>query len=307
MKHFFSYNYPKSKYAFIWVIFYVYVFVQVISQVILKNPDSDNLPLLLGGLFLSIGLMLLLSFFYCKYAVNYFAWKETPFEFTGRFGAYIGRVVLGLLLSIITLGIYFPWYARSITSYVLGNSKYKGESFEFLGKGSKLFVFVLLAGALPMLVLSIAYGAVLTANPAALQAQSWIFLGLVYLCIIPLLYLQYKWYINFRYKDYQIVNKSDFWQGCGMILGQVLLMIITVGIYSPVAVMRIFKMYAETTTMENATRKFRFGYDLDTSKVFLFFWGQSLLTIITLGIYSPWAFAKVCRYIASKTYVEEVQ
>ena len=45
-----------------------------------------------------------------------------------------------------------------------------------------------------------------------------------------------------------------------------------------------------------------FGFELEPIPDFLFIWGQTLLAIITLGIYYPWAMAKIGKRVLAKTY-----
>ena len=123
---------------------------------------------------------------------------------------------------------------------------------------------------------------------------------------IPFMYLRYKWMVNIKYKDYHIQWDTDFWNSCKTILLQVFLSVITIGIYYPFAIVKLFKYFAERTVAVSDTRTKKFGYDIEPREDFLFIWGQWLLTIITLGIYYPWAFCKVADRIMSKTYSEEV-
>ena len=86
---------------------------------------------------------------------------------------------------------------------------------------------------------------------------------------------------------------------------EILLTIITLGIYFPIAMIRLYKYFADKTIANGTDRKLKFGYDIDPLNDFLFIWGQTLLTIITLGIYYPWAFCKIGKRILSKTYLTE--
>jgi hypothetical protein len=124
---------------------------------------------------------------------------------------------------------------------------------------------------------------------------------------IPFMYLRYKWLVNVKYKDYRIQWNTDFWSSCKTIFVQVGLAVITIGIYYPLAMVKLYHYFAQKTiaVSENQTKKF--GYDIEPQADFLFIWGQSLLTIFTLGIYYPWAYCKVIGRIMSKTYTEDVQ
>ena len=123
--------------------------------------------------------------------------------------------------------------------------------------------------------------------------------------MIPYMYLIYKWMVNIDYKKYNISWETSFWPSCGKIAFEILLSIITLGIYGPLAMLRIYKYFADRTVAVADDSKFKFGYDIDHLNDFLYIWGQILLTIITIGIYYAWAFSKIGNRILSKTYLEK--
>jgi len=45
------------------------------------------------------------------------------------------------------------------------------------------------------------------------------------------------------------------------------------------------------------------GYDGDQLADFLFIWGQILMTVITFGIYYPWAFSRITHRVLTQTFV----
>ena len=92
----------------------------------------------------------------------------------------------------------------------------------------------------------------------------------------------------------------------GKIAIEALLSVVTLGIYLPLATVKLYKYFVERTVARSDESNKQFGYDIEPKDDFLFIWGQTLLTIITLGIYYPWAFCKVLDRVVGKTYVEEV-
>ena len=121
------------------------------------------------------------------------------------------------------------------------------------------------------------------------------------------MYFVYKWMVDVTFKSYQITWETNVWQSLGKIFVEIMLSIITLGIYAPLASLKLYKYFAEKTVAisDNSTKTF--GYDIEPLDDFLFIWGQTLLAIVTLGIYYPWAFCKVRSRILSKTFVEEVE
>ena len=112
--------------------------------------------------------------------------------------------------------------------------------------------------------------------------------------------------VNVKFRNYTISWETTFWNSIGKILLEIFLSIITVGIYYPYARLRLYKYFMDRTVAESETGKKGFGYEIEARKDFLFLWGQLLLTIITMGIYYPWACCKVTSRILSKTYTEQI-
>ena len=132
--------------------------------------------------------------------------------------------------------------------------------------------------------------------------------AILFLISVPYTYLVYKWIINIFFKTYNIRLHTDFFPSVGKIAFEYLLSIITLGIYFPMAFLKIYEYFiksVETNAYEN--KMYRFGYDIEPKKDFFLLWGQILLTIFTIGFYFPWAIIKIGKRILSKTYVEQIE
>ena len=129
----------------------------------------------------------------------------------------------------------------------------------------------------------------------------------IFLMIIPYIYYASKWKINFNYKSYNIQWETTFWNSTAKIALEILFSMITLGIYTPLAVLKLYKYFAEHTIAKSETHSKRFGCDIESGNDFLFLWGQLLLGIITLGIYYPWAFCKISERILGKTFSEDIE
>jgi uncharacterized membrane protein YjgN (DUF898 family) len=55
---------------------------------------------------------------------------------------------------------------------------------------------------------------------------------------------------------------------------------------------------------EGGAERLAGGFDGPVGRGFLLLWGQTLLVLITLGIYSPWAMARVGRWFAEHTSLD---
>ena len=263
-------------------------------------------PLYFLPLFILLMLItLVLTFYIVKLAIENVEFKDKSIVFNGTFGRYIEIVLFGLLLSIMTLGIYLAWFIRDLHRFYINNSSFNDQSLLFNGKGGKLFVIFLLTIFLPIILFTIIMAKYTLNNPGQTQSTMLIQQLVMLIIMIPYMYLLYKWRINITYKDFSISWETDFWPSCGKIVVEIILSVITIGIYMPLAMLRLYKYFAEKTFVKNIDRKLQFGYDIDQLSDFLFIWGQVLLTLITLGIYYPWAFSKIGGRILGKTYLIE--
>ena len=65
-----------------------------------------------------------------------------------------------------------------------------------------------------------------------------------------------------------------------------------------------YRYFMHKTVAQSPEQVKHFGYELESSKDFFFIWGQSLLILVTLGIYFPWAVSKIGSRVLEKTYLE---
>ncbi len=327
MKNYFKFNLTGKKLLPLWLLFMLlflvpYVFIQFKLQSFQHNPSPEpgqvfqrmsSLFLIYGVMFVLVIIEYIFIFYLAKITINNMEFKDKSLEFTGQFGEFIGIFLLGLLLTIITLGIYSPWFITDVYKFFTKNTNYNESAFEFKGKASNLFVIITLTLILPMIIIMIVTIAMTVKELAQSQTPNMaattmpiIMMGVIFVMMIPYMYFVYKWMINLVYKNYQIQWETSFWPSVGVITGQIILSVITAGIYLPLASLKLYQYFAEKTFAKSELSTKTFGYEIEPLQDFLFIWGQSLLSIFTLGIYYPWAFCKITDRITSKTFVIEI-
>jgi len=57
------------------------------------------------------------------------------FEFTGSGSEYFKIWIVNILLTIVTLGIYYPWARVRSNRYLYGNSSMEGKNFDYHATG----------------------------------------------------------------------------------------------------------------------------------------------------------------------------
>ena len=60
--------------------------------------------------------------------------------FDGRGGELFVVYIVNIFLTLVTLGIYRFWGKTRIRQYVWSHLRYKGDAFEYTGKGLELFL-----------------------------------------------------------------------------------------------------------------------------------------------------------------------
>ena len=77
--------------------------------------------------------------------------EKQDFEYDGRTGQVYKIWILNILMTIITLGIYYFWGKTRMRKYLLGSFSLAGDHFEYHGTGGELFKGFL--KALPIMIL----------------------------------------------------------------------------------------------------------------------------------------------------------
>ena len=221
-------------------------------------------------------------------------------------GKYIGIIISGLVLSIVTVGIYIPWFMRNMHRFFANGVSYNSHKFAFKGKGGALFLIMTLTIFIPFLIVGILLFSVFESK-IDFQSQNFLLLYqlIVMFSLVPNIYLMLKWMVDFRYKDYLIRWDTEFFPATGKITIELIFAVITFGIYFPMAYIRLYRYFTEHTKSNVVSGiQISLGYEGDQFSDFLYTWGQILLTVITLGFYYPWAFSKIAQRVFTGTFLE---
>lgn len=312
MKDYFAFNLKPQRLLPVWILFLLFFLVPYVYMFVFTKDFID--PHRISTLFKFYGIMILLFvisyaliFYIVKLTIEGVEFKGESFVFNGTFDQYIWKLLLGMFLTIITLGIYSPWFITRIQKYFVDNTSHNSNNLEFAGTAGKLFKILFFTTFLPLFISIIVLVCMQLKSGHSYSEPFSFFTNLVIMFVlIPYMYYSYKWMVNVTFKDFSIRWETSFWHSCGKILLELFLTVITVGIYYPIAGLRLYKYFIERTYATSESSRKGFGYELEARKDFLFIWGQVLLSIITLGIYYPWAYCNIASRIQRKTYVEQL-
>ena len=211
-------------------------------------------------------------------------------NFHGKGGEYFSIVIVNWLLTVITLGLYYPWAKARQLQYLYGATELEGDRFTFHGTGKEMFKGFIKA----ILIFAIIYGGffALAAAEMPILAVVYLYAGLI--ALIPLaIHGSYRYRmsrtswrgIRFGYRGQKtelILNMAKW----------LFLTLITFGIYGAWMEMNMRKYVLENVRMGNA----RFLYKGEGLDYFLLNIIGYFLSIITLGIYIPWWLNKLFAY-----------
>lgn len=239
---------------------------------------------------------------------------EKKFEFNGTLGDYMIIHLKGLFLSIVTLGIYGPWYQRNITSYLADSVSHDGKNLAFNGTGGKLLKYTFLGLFLPGVIIAIIVTPMFIKLDSGMDEISMVLLaiGAFFIYFVGIfatsaIYytLFYKWLVDFNFGDEEISLDINLGRAIGYMLGQFGLALITWGLYMFAAEVTIFRYFTNrvklTDPKTGAVRRMRFNGDTGTGFGLIFV--QFLLTTLTVGIYGPWAYANIYNWFISNVEI----
>lgn len=225
------------------------------------------------------------------------------------FGRYVALVVKGSLLTIITLGIYSPWFLVKLTRFFVEGASYRLRPFGFHAKPMKLFVIVTLMLFVPIVVVAIGL-ALLVPDPAALSDVTVVLgalLGVIVSLALASLFccVVTRWMINLSLGEERITSDIPLTQATLFIMGQLLLTVVTLGLYTPMMELRTMRYFAKCTRVGEGPEARKMGMTLRSWRDWAYVWGQLLLVVITLGIYMPWYYTRILNRFIPRIYVED--
>lgn len=309
MKTYFNFTLQPRQMLNLWLVFYVLVLIPyVLFMVRYSGADptaADTSGLLLLGVLAVILMGMALYFYFTRLFLEHVEVGERKVEFTGDFATYSSKAIPGFLLSIFTLGIYLAWFMRDLARFFGNSTSVDGASFRFGGRPERLLVIMLITLFMPLMVV-----ALVSVNlPLELLESTWFRLidqAVTMVILIPYMYYVYAWLVDFQYKEYHIYWDTRFGEAAPLILREVLLTIITLGIYFPLMYLKLYEFFASRTVVAREGKAHTLGYELEAGEDFGYVWMQLLLCILTAGIYVPWAISLIGKRVLGKTYLREI-
>jgi uncharacterized membrane protein YjgN (DUF898 family) len=223
---------------------------------------------------------------------------QRKIQFTGTGGGLFIRFLGGMLLTVVTLGLGYPWFVVMLWKYIIKNISLETETgpvkFEFRGSGGGLFATFIVGYLLTVITFGI-YGPwfecklikFLYNNSAGTTAEG---------------------------KEYQLKFTGTGGELFCTILVGYLLTAVTCGIYGAWFMCKLQRFYTKNITIQHGQEQVgKFDFVGTGGKLLVTFLVGYLLTIVTFGIYGFWFIVKLWKFFAQntevtvngKTYVED--
>lgn len=212
-------------------------------------------------------------------------------EFFGKGSDYLAIMIVNWLLTLVTLGLYYPWARAKRLRYVYGQTALNNERFHFAGTGKEMFrgfikiiLFYIAVIVSFMLLLTIVKSPILAI----------LFLYLAIFAIIPLaIHGSFRYRMSrTSYRGIRFGYRGDRNELVKNFLKWVLFTVFTFGIYGAWLQMNIRRYTHQNIRYGDV----EFSNNANGGDWFLLNLKGYFLTIITLGIYAFWWQSEIFAY-----------
>ncbi len=218
--------------------------------------------------------------------------RSYQLSFHGKGFDFFKIQLVNLILSIVTLGLYYPWARAKTLSYLYSQTRFESQPFVFTGTGAEMF-----RGFIKAFIFIIAMYVILICSAFLGEgAQQLALLGayLFFLAMVPLiLHGSYKYRMaKTVWSGIRFGYTGDRKELIRLFLKGVFFTVITFGIYGAWFRINMRKYLLGHVRMGNA----EFTYKGDGGDFFILNLKGYFLTLFTLGIYSFWWQRDLFRY-----------
>lgn len=214
--------------------------------------------------------------------------KAETFEFTGRRGDFFKLLLVNLLLTILTLGIYRFWAKTRVRKFIWSNIRFMGDPLEYTGKASELLLGFLIVLAV-LFPLGLVYNLIQFLVP---PDYFYLHIGLEVLYYFVLFALiQVGFYRAWRYRmsrtawrGIRLGLDGSTWTFLKISIGWTVLTILTLGIAYPWMAIELWRYQITHTRVGETVVSFK-GVGKDMLASWLIVQAPILAIIIGYGLF----------------------
>ena len=192
-----------------------------------------------------------------------------------------------------TLGVYLPWFIRDVVRYFAEGTSFRFHALEFRGSASALFSYAVLLCVAPAFVVYSLVPVVMmraSAGTEGMYVLCWFLyiLLLAFVCVYRAVAV--KWFVDFTYGGKRLLSTVCGWRAGCFVFGQALLVLVTLGLYYPMALLRVWRYYVGRLVLGREEVEDRFGFTMQPGRNYLFVLrttvanGRDVRTLFPVGI-----------------------
>ncbi len=222
--------------------------------------------------------------------------------FYGEGSKLFGITIVNAILTVITLGLYYPWAKVAKLHYLYHETELEGSRFEFHGQGKEVFKGFIKAIAIVVGLYSIVWIAQLTFSMALVMGATL----LLYSALAFLVPIAIHGSARYRlsrtsWRGIHFGYRGDRKELVILFLKGVLYSIFTLGIYTSWLTINIRKYVIGHIRFGSIA----FSYKGDGGDYFWLNFKNYFLSIITFGIYFPWYIKELTNYYIDNIRIDQ--
>jgi len=225
--------------------------------------------------------------------------KDYKLSFHGEGKTFFGIIIVNWLLTVITLGFYYPWAKAKQLQYMYGSTALNGDRFAFHGTGKEMFVGYLKA----LFIFGLIYGILILS-----VYFDYLYAGIIFFYFAIFAVLPFAIHGSYRYRF-----SRTSWRGIRFgyrgernelfvnFFKWIFFTVITLGFYSSWMEINLRKYLLGNVRGGDVA----FKYDGKGVDYFVLTLGGSILTMLTLGIYSFWYYKNLFAFYVDNLSLEK--
>ena len=216
--------------------------------------------------------------------------KNYKLSFHGKGKAYFGIVIVNWLLTVITLGFYYPWAKARNLQFLYGSTALDNDRFTFHGTGKEMFIGFIKA----IIIFGVIFGVFFLFMYLEMPALALILFYFAIIAILPVaIHGSYRYrFSRTSWRGIRFGYRGDRSELFVSFFKWIFLSIITLGIYGCWMEMKLRGYLMNHVRAGNV----EFNYRGKGSEYFILNLKGYLLSLITLGIYSFWWYKDLFAY-----------
>ncbi len=216
---------------------------------------------------------------------------ESPVKqitFLGTGGKLFGIYITNLFLTVLTLGLYYPWAKASVLKYIYQETELEGSRFTFHGTGKEMFMGFIKAVGIVVVVYALFMAALYSQNAVITFLGVLLYFAALAVVVPVAIHGSLKYRMSrTSWRGIHFGYRGELKTLIGVFIKGFLFTVFSLGIYGPWFTISLRRYLIGNIRFGNV----EFEYIGDGTDLFLLMIKGYFLTMITAGIYSFW-FAK---------------